>query len=258
LIEFFIKNNYISYANEVIRIYPVKFSSAESLWKIVIKANMNNSHILSAFEILRTRYENKDKSEEGRIFETIFNIFLEELTKSNQEVDKKKVEEIFDYLMSRKEITLKEKNIEAFLENILHFYSTNFSMVERFLLKTEKRLTPKIVETLINDYAKLGDTFSIYSLIKLTKSGRLSVVNYSQLNVSAEVLKDVMTLLMENTEIYFEENYYDKLSEGNKSYIDKHYKPQKLIDELNHEGDNEVIQQIRERGNDSNPDYAIY
>jgi|LauGreDrversion4_2_1035121.scaffolds.fasta_scaffold878627_1 hypothetical protein len=89
LVEFFIKNNYKHLASELIKTYPVKvkynvikYSSAESLWKIIIKANMNDASVISVFEILKEKYANKDRMEDTKVFESIFNILLEELTNS--------------------------------------------------------------------------------------------------------------------------------------------------------------------------------
>jgi len=43
---------------------------------------MNDASVISVFEILKEKYANKDRMEDTMVFESIFNIFLEELTHS--------------------------------------------------------------------------------------------------------------------------------------------------------------------------------
>ena len=81
-------------------------------------------------------------------------------------------------------------------------------------------------------------------------------MKYNQLNIPVEVLKDMVLFLIENTEISFEESFYDQLSLDNKGYIDKYYRPEKL--KLNLETNDELIPHIREKEDLSNKEYAIY
>lgn len=43
---------------------------------------MSDANVVSVFEILKEKYANKDRTEDSKVFESIFNIFLEELTNS--------------------------------------------------------------------------------------------------------------------------------------------------------------------------------
>lgn len=43
---------------------------------------MNDTNILNVFEILKEKYANKDRTEDAKVFESIFNILLEELANS--------------------------------------------------------------------------------------------------------------------------------------------------------------------------------
>jgi len=66
----------------------------------------------------------------------------------------------------------------------------------------------------------------------------------------------MVLFLMENTEISFEESFYDRLSLDNKSYIDKFYKADKLKVDL--ETNDELIPHIKEKEDHSIKEYAIY
>ena len=61
---------------------------------------------------------------------------------------------------------------------------------------------------------------------------------------------------MENTEISFENDFCEKLSFDNKSYLKKNYVNEKEMFENIEE--NEIIPHIREKENSVNSDYAIY
>ena len=63
--------------------------------------------------------------------------------------------------MSRNEIKIKENVLEAFLVKILQFYSNNFEKVESYLFKAESRLSPKIIESLLNEYHKVMTLFKL-------------------------------------------------------------------------------------------------
>ena len=166
---------------------------------------MNDANILTVFEILKDKYVDK---EDTGIFERIYNILLEDLSKSqytffnySKEIDKKRIDVIYDFIMMRKEINIKEKVLEGFLVKILLFYSNNFEKVESYLLKAGDRVTPKIIETLILEYFKvsyylnkLGDTFSVYSMILLTKSGRIHI-KYTDINLNADILQRIRSSL---------------------------------------------------------------
>ena len=140
--------------------------------------------------------------------------------------------------MMRKEINIKEKVLEGFLVKILLFYSNNFEKVESYLLKAGDRVTPKIIETLILEYFKvsyylnkLGDTFSVNSMILLTKSGRIHI-KYTDINLNADILQRIVEFLFENTEITFEDEFCQSLSEQNLSYVEKNCKLPKLQEDL--------------------------
>jgi hypothetical protein len=68
-----------TYACELIKLYPIKFSYSESLWRSFIKSQMNDSSVSSCFNLLKDKYEQRTIHDEFKSFENIFNIFLEEL-----------------------------------------------------------------------------------------------------------------------------------------------------------------------------------
>ncbi len=79
-IEGFTHSFQYTYACELIKLYPIKFSYSQSLWRSFIKTQMNDSSVLSCFNLLKDKYEQRTIQDEFKSFENIFNIFLEELT----------------------------------------------------------------------------------------------------------------------------------------------------------------------------------
>lgn len=81
-IEGFLRAKENEYANRLLRLYPIKYSYSESLWKNVIISNMDDEHIMTVFEIFIEKYDSRGNNDEFRAFENIFNIFVEELANS--------------------------------------------------------------------------------------------------------------------------------------------------------------------------------
>ncbi len=78
-IEGLLKAKENDYANKLLKLYPIKYSYSESLWKNVIISNMNNESITTLFEMYLEKYESRSNNDEFRAFENIFNIFIEEI-----------------------------------------------------------------------------------------------------------------------------------------------------------------------------------
>ncbi len=78
-IEGFLKNNKQEYANDLIKLYPIKYSYSESLWGKIITNNMSNKNLMNVFNILLEKYENRQNGEDYKGFENIFNLFIENI-----------------------------------------------------------------------------------------------------------------------------------------------------------------------------------
>jgi hypothetical protein len=72
-----IKRN--DFAEKLLKMYPIKYSYSESLWRNVIISNMNDDSIINLFELFDEKYESRTKEDEFRVFENIYNIFIEEM-----------------------------------------------------------------------------------------------------------------------------------------------------------------------------------
>jgi hypothetical protein len=79
-IEGFLKLKMFYFSNNLLKLYPIKYSYSESLWKNVILSNMNNNDFLTTFNLFLEKYDNRKNNDEFRAFENIFNIYLEEVT----------------------------------------------------------------------------------------------------------------------------------------------------------------------------------
>ena len=78
-IEGFLKNKKQEYANDLIRLYPIKYSYSESLWGKIIANNMSNKNLMTVFNIFLEKYENRQNGEEFKGYENIFNLFIENI-----------------------------------------------------------------------------------------------------------------------------------------------------------------------------------
>ena len=79
-IEGLIKNNQTEYAFKLLKLYPIKYSYSESLWKNVILSNIHNEDFFGLFEMFVEKYDSRTNNDEFRAFENIFNIFVEEVS----------------------------------------------------------------------------------------------------------------------------------------------------------------------------------
>jgi hypothetical protein len=79
-IESFLKNKKQEYANDLIRLYPIKYSYSESLWGKIIANNMSNKNLMTVFNIFSEKYENRQNGEELKGYENIFNLFIENIS----------------------------------------------------------------------------------------------------------------------------------------------------------------------------------
>jgi len=78
-IDGLLKIKHYDLANILIKLYPIKYSYSESLWKKIIISNIieNFSEI---FILFQEKYESRAHNDDIRGFENIFNIFLEEVS----------------------------------------------------------------------------------------------------------------------------------------------------------------------------------
>jgi hypothetical protein len=72
-----IKKNY--YAMKLLKIYPIKYSYSETLWRSVILSHLNDESILPLFEMFDDKFLKRTNNEDFRAFENIYNIFIEEI-----------------------------------------------------------------------------------------------------------------------------------------------------------------------------------
>ena len=79
-IDGFSKAKHTSYSMDLIKLYPIKFSYSENLWRLFIKNNMNDDQVMDIFKLWTEKYEKRTIHDEFKYFENIYNIFLEELT----------------------------------------------------------------------------------------------------------------------------------------------------------------------------------
>ena len=77
-IEGYFKIKSFTLSANLIKIYPIKYSYSESLWKNIILSNMNDDDILKVFNIFLEKFDNRVSSDDFKAFENIFNIFVEE------------------------------------------------------------------------------------------------------------------------------------------------------------------------------------
>ena len=79
-IEGFTRSFQYTYTYELIKLYPIKFSYSETMWRSFIKSQMNDSSVLTCFNLLKDKFEQRTINDEFKSFENIFNIFLQEMT----------------------------------------------------------------------------------------------------------------------------------------------------------------------------------
>ena len=79
-IEGFTRSNEFNYACELIKLYPIKFSYSENMWRSFIKTQMTQDTVLSCFNLLKLKFQQRTIHDEYKSFDIIFNIYLEELT----------------------------------------------------------------------------------------------------------------------------------------------------------------------------------
>ena len=65
-------------AKILIKLYPIKYSYSETLWKKIIVSNITEN-FLEIFNLFQDKYECRAHNDDCRGFESIFNIFVEEV-----------------------------------------------------------------------------------------------------------------------------------------------------------------------------------
>jgi hypothetical protein len=79
-IEGFLKCNQIFYVNNLLEFYPIRYSYSESTWKKVIINSLSKADSFRiVFDIFKEKYKGRHSSEEVKGYESIFNIFVEEM-----------------------------------------------------------------------------------------------------------------------------------------------------------------------------------
>jgi hypothetical protein len=77
-IDGLLKIKHYDLANALIKLYPIKYSYSESLWKKIINSNITEN-FSEVFKLFQEKYESRAHNDDCRGFENIFNIFVEEV-----------------------------------------------------------------------------------------------------------------------------------------------------------------------------------
>jgi len=216
-IEGFSKSKQPKLSIELVKLYPIKFSYSESLWKNFIKANMSNEEVMGIFEILTDKFGKRTIHDEFKSYEIIFNVFLEQISGVMGLIDQSKIDKIFDTIHKLK-IVIKESVLEGFLLKIVQNSIDNFERVQNYLIKADCFLTVKILDKIIAQYGKSNENFAIFNILKMCKTKKLPIP-FHNLNVDAKVMKNVVQFMLENTNVNFDDSFCDNLSQDNKSYL---------------------------------------
>jgi hypothetical protein len=78
-IEGYMKCKVPIYVSNLLKLYPIRYSYSEGLWKKVISVNNKTDSFQFIFNIFFEKYKHKDNTDEEKGFENIFNLFVEEL-----------------------------------------------------------------------------------------------------------------------------------------------------------------------------------
>jgi hypothetical protein len=78
-IEGFMKCKVSIYVANLLKLYPVRYSYSEALWKKVISVNNKTDSFQFIFNIFLEKFKHKDNGDDEKGYENIFNIFVEEL-----------------------------------------------------------------------------------------------------------------------------------------------------------------------------------
>jgi hypothetical protein len=82
-IEGFLKSNREDFSNKLLKIYPIRYTYSEILWKSVITYNLTlvPDKIFDVFNLFKDKYDERNlNSDDFKTFEYIFNIFIEEIS----------------------------------------------------------------------------------------------------------------------------------------------------------------------------------
>lgn len=79
-IENLVKKGYQKEANELLSIYPIKYSFSESLFKVIIKEKIKFKASEEIICILCSKFESRNVQDDLKTYENIFSILLSELT----------------------------------------------------------------------------------------------------------------------------------------------------------------------------------
>jgi hypothetical protein len=79
-IEGLIKIKKNSLALKLLKIYPIKYSYSESLWRrVIISSLTNEENIQKLFELFDNKFLERTNKDDFRAFENIYNIFIDEM-----------------------------------------------------------------------------------------------------------------------------------------------------------------------------------
>jgi hypothetical protein len=78
-IEAFIKIEFNDLAYKLIKLYPIKYSYSESLWKNIILSHTTDDLITIIFELFVEKFDHRTNKDEFRGFDVVFNLFIEEI-----------------------------------------------------------------------------------------------------------------------------------------------------------------------------------
>jgi hypothetical protein len=78
-IEGYMKCKLTHYVNNLLKLYPIKYSYSETTYKRVLEAIRSNEGFSEIFNIFYEKYKKRAKDEELRGYENIFNIFIDEM-----------------------------------------------------------------------------------------------------------------------------------------------------------------------------------
>ena len=111
--------------------------------------------LINLFNLFQNKFKRKSPRDEFKIFVQIFNFFINYTCEHYASIEYKVSNEIYETIMRRNNVSVKNDLIEKFILKVVESYTDNFLIVENVLLMTGMQLNARMVEKVFEHFNKV-------------------------------------------------------------------------------------------------------